>query len=93
VEITYNLQTIASFESCPQTRFLRPTAKIKAAIEDYQQAIKLKPDYAEAHYNLADVFEDIPDYEKAFVSTSVLLMLILHSIQHTTIYHAFIFCT
>lgn len=39
--------------------------QIKAAIKDYQQAISLNPGYAEAHYNLADAYEEIPDYEKA----------------------------
>jgi tetratricopeptide (TPR) repeat protein len=39
--------------------------QIKAAIKDYQQAISLNPGNAEAHYNLADAYEEIPDYEKA----------------------------
>ncbi len=29
--------------------------KLDAAVESYQQALKLKPDYAEAHYNLGNV--------------------------------------
>ncbi|MEH2247732.1 tetratricopeptide repeat protein [Nostoc sp.] len=30
--------------------------KLKAALEAYQQALNLKPDYAEAHYNLGNIF-------------------------------------
>ncbi|MGD1713665.1 tetratricopeptide repeat protein, partial [Dapis sp. BLCC M172] len=30
--------------------------KLKAAIESYQQAIKIKPDFAQAHYNLGNIF-------------------------------------
>ncbi len=44
---------------------LQQRGKIKAAIEDYQRAIRLNPGYAEAHYNLADAYEEIPDYDKA----------------------------
>jgi DNA-binding winged helix-turn-helix (wHTH) protein/Tfp pilus assembly protein PilF len=39
--------------------------KVTIAIANYQQAIKLRPDYAEAHYNLADAYEEISDYDKA----------------------------
>jgi len=44
---------------------LQQHGQIKAAIEDYQRAIRLSPGYAEAHYNLADAYEEIPDYDKA----------------------------
>jgi tetratricopeptide (TPR) repeat protein len=44
---------------------LQQRGEIKAAIEDYQRAIRLNPGYAEAHYNLADAYEEIPDYDKA----------------------------
>jgi len=44
---------------------LQQRGKIKAAIENYQRAIRLNPGYAEAHYNLADAYEKIPDYDKA----------------------------
>lgn len=37
----------------------------KAAIQDYERAISLNSTYAEAHYNLADTYEEIPNYEKA----------------------------
>ena len=44
---------------------LQRRGQIKAAIEDYQRAIRLNPAYAEAHYNLADAYEEIPNYDKA----------------------------
>jgi DNA-binding winged helix-turn-helix (wHTH) protein/Tfp pilus assembly protein PilF len=44
---------------------LQQSGEIKAAIEDYRRAIRLNPGYAEAHYNLADAYEEIPDYDKA----------------------------
>jgi DNA-binding SARP family transcriptional activator len=44
---------------------LQQGGEIKAAIGDYQRAIRLNSAYAEAHYNLADAYEEIPDYDKA----------------------------
>jgi tetratricopeptide (TPR) repeat protein len=44
---------------------LQQRGQIKAAIEEYQRAIRLNPGYAEAHYNLADAYEEIPNYDKA----------------------------
>ena len=44
---------------------LQQRGQIRAAIEDYHRAIRLNPSYAEAHYNLADAYEEIPDYDKA----------------------------
>jgi DNA-binding winged helix-turn-helix (wHTH) protein len=38
---------------------------LSAAVADYQWALRLSPGYAEAHYNLADVYDEIPDYRKA----------------------------
>lgn len=46
--------------------------RLSEALESYERAIKLKPDYAEAHYNLGDAYERfykcqeaIPHYETA----------------------------
>jgi DNA-binding winged helix-turn-helix (wHTH) protein/Tfp pilus assembly protein PilF len=44
---------------------LQRRGQINAAIEDYQRAIRLNSGYAEAHYNLADAYEEIPNYDKA----------------------------
>lgn len=38
------------------------------AIKDFQKAINLKPDYAEAHYNLGVVFQKIAKLDDAFSS-------------------------
>jgi len=38
---------------------------IKSAIGDYEWAVRLRPGYAAAHYNLGDSYEEIPDYDKA----------------------------
>ena len=44
---------------------LQRSGQIKAAIEDYQWAIRLNSGYAEAHYNLADAYEELPAFDKA----------------------------
>jgi DNA-binding winged helix-turn-helix (wHTH) protein/tetratricopeptide (TPR) repeat protein len=51
----YNIQGVA----------LQEDGQIKQAIESYQSALRLRPGYAEAHYNLADAYEDLPAYDKA----------------------------
>src|SRR5215469_926836 len=51
------------FNNRGQDRFQK--GDIKAAIGDYQWAVRLSPGYAAAHYNLADTYEEIPDYDKA----------------------------
>jgi class 3 adenylate cyclase/Tfp pilus assembly protein PilF len=38
---------------------------VTTAIKNYQHALTLKSDYAEAHYNLADAYEEISDYDRA----------------------------
>jgi tetratricopeptide (TPR) repeat protein len=44
---------------------LQQKGQIQAAIEQYQRALSLKRSYPEAHYNLADSYEEIPNYDKA----------------------------
>lgn len=44
---------------------LQQKGQIQAAIEQYQRALSLKRSYPEAHYNLADAYEEIPNYDKA----------------------------
>jgi tetratricopeptide (TPR) repeat protein len=44
---------------------LQQKGQIQAAIEQYRRALSLKRNYPEAHYNLADSYEEIPDYDKA----------------------------
>jgi DNA-binding winged helix-turn-helix (wHTH) protein len=39
--------------------------ELHAAISEYRGALLLRPSYAKARYNLADAYEEIPDYEKA----------------------------
>jgi DNA-binding winged helix-turn-helix (wHTH) protein/Tfp pilus assembly protein PilF len=39
--------------------------ELQAAIGEYRGALLLRPSYAEARYNLANAYEEIPDYEKA----------------------------
>jgi tetratricopeptide (TPR) repeat protein len=38
---------------------------VTSAIENYQRAISLDADYAEAHYNLGTAYEDVLEYDKA----------------------------
>jgi DNA-binding winged helix-turn-helix (wHTH) protein/Flp pilus assembly protein TadD len=44
---------------------LQGKGELHAAINEYRRALLLRPYYAEARYNLADAYEEIPDYEKA----------------------------
>jgi tetratricopeptide (TPR) repeat protein len=41
------------------------SGQLSKAENDYHRAIKLNPDYYEAHYNLGLLYEDLQDYEKA----------------------------
>jgi len=44
---------------------LQHEGNVQAAIQNYKRALSLSPSYAAAHYNLADAYEEIPDYGKA----------------------------
>jgi DNA-binding winged helix-turn-helix (wHTH) protein/Tfp pilus assembly protein PilF len=44
---------------------LQQNGELAMAIERYKLAILFNPSYAEAHYNLADAYEEIPDYDRA----------------------------
>jgi serine/threonine protein kinase len=65
--------TLALLKSLPQVaRFynnrgylLQQRGEIKEAIKSYQRALALNSSYGEAHYNLADAYEEIPNYDKA----------------------------
>jgi len=46
---------------------LQTAGSATRAIESYQRAISLNPDYAQAHYNLATAYEDVLEYDKALV--------------------------
>lgn len=39
--------------------------RLTSAIQGYQRAINLSPDYAQAHYNLGTAYEDVLEYDKA----------------------------
>ena len=41
------------------------SGKFEEAVKAFKQAIKLKPDYAEAHYNLGDAYAQLQQYKKA----------------------------
>jgi DNA-binding winged helix-turn-helix (wHTH) protein/Flp pilus assembly protein TadD len=44
---------------------LQSKGDLQAAITEYRRALLLRPSYAEARYNLADAYEEIPDFERA----------------------------
>jgi DNA-binding winged helix-turn-helix (wHTH) protein/Tfp pilus assembly protein PilF len=44
---------------------LQGKGDLQSAINEYHRALLLRPSYPEARYNLADAYEEIPDYEKA----------------------------
>jgi len=52
---TYNARGLESFKS----------GKFEDAVKFYKQAIKLKQDYAEAHYNLGDAYFQLKQYKQA----------------------------
>jgi tetratricopeptide (TPR) repeat protein len=39
-----------------------------SAIANYQRALSLKPDYAQAHYNLGNAYEDLLQYDEAIAA-------------------------
>ena len=45
--------------------FLHDTGKLDAAIEAYKKAISIKPDYAEAYYNMGNAFQEQGNLEEA----------------------------
>jgi len=49
--------------------------KIKEAIESYKQAIRIKPDYAKAHYNLGVTYLVIGDKGSALDEYKILKTL------------------
>jgi tetratricopeptide (TPR) repeat protein len=44
---------------------LQRDRQVSSAIEQFQRALSLYPDYAEAHYNLATAYEDVLEQDKA----------------------------
>ena len=44
---------------------LQGKGEVQAAIDEYRRALLLRPSYAVARYNLADAYEEIPDYDQA----------------------------
>jgi len=44
---------------------LQGKGELQTAINEYRRALLLRPSYAEARYNLADAYEEIPNYDKA----------------------------
>src|SRR5260370_22148368 len=51
----YNAKGLESYKS----------GKYEDAIKSYKQAVKLKKDYAEAHYNLGDAYFQLKQYKQA----------------------------
>jgi Ca-activated chloride channel family protein len=44
---------------------LSKSGRFEGAVKAFKQAIKLKPDYAEAHYNLGDAYAQLHEFKKA----------------------------
>lgn len=44
---------------------LQNSGDLQGAIKSYQRALVFRSGYAEAHYNLADAYEELPAYDKA----------------------------
>lgn len=57
-------------------RFYYSSGKSDAAIEQFEKAIKLKPNWANAHYNLAAVYIQSKEYQKAQTELEQTLILL-----------------
>ena len=53
--------------SSEQIREMVIANEVDLAIENYDQAIKINPNYADAHYNLGIVMQELGDHRKAIV--------------------------
>src|SRR5262249_2969923 len=62
-----SLPAIAKLYNERGTRFLQDN-KVGAALDDFQRAVSLNPDYPEAQYNLAYTQENVFDYDKAIAN-------------------------
>jgi len=47
---------------------LKDKGELNAAIDSYKQAIKIKPDYADAYYNMGNALKDTGDFNAAIDS-------------------------
>lgn len=62
--LRFSLPAIAIFYNNWGYR-LQDQGLLASALANYQRAISLNPDYAEAHYNLARIYEEVLEYDKA----------------------------
>jgi tetratricopeptide (TPR) repeat protein len=58
ISIGYNNNGLANYQA----------GHFASALSDYQRALKLNPDYAEAHYNLGLLYEDLQDLDQAKIA-------------------------
>jgi len=70
IALTFGIALVRSFPRIARSYNnrgyqLQQQGQLQAAIEAYQRALSLNSGYAAAHYNLADAYEEIPNYEKA----------------------------
>jgi predicted O-linked N-acetylglucosamine transferase (SPINDLY family) len=54
---------------------LKASGQLEAAIKKYEEAIRLKPDFVEAHYNKGNVLRELKRLEEAIVSYEVAISL------------------
>ncbi|MGK7877700.1 MAG: tetratricopeptide repeat protein [Xenococcaceae cyanobacterium] len=55
IAIAFNKSGVENYEA----------GRLDSALSDYQRAIALRPDYAQAHYNLGLLYEDLQELDKA----------------------------
>lgn len=53
---------------------LQNAGQLNGAMEQYQRAINLDPDFAQAHYNLGTTYDEVLDYDKAMSEYQLALL-------------------
>src|SRR6201984_2559686 len=67
--------TVAFTEAFKRAEHDMDAKQYDKAIADYTQAARLKPDYADAHYNRGNAYDDLEQYDKAIADYTEVIRL------------------